>query len=494
MGSPTAKWFVHRVFVELTHIKVGRLFIAVVVLGWIAARSTAAGDEQAERPPNVVLIVADDLGWADLACYGGDLHETPNLDRLARQGIRFSDAYAAAPVCSPTRAAVMTGKHPARLHMTIWHEASANPPRNRPLIPPVTLGNLPHSETTLAEILQSAGYATAHVGKWHLGDSAHFPNNHGFDLNIGGTHWGAPPTFFYPYRGPFGRSKEPRYVPDLPFGKPGEYLTDRLTSESLAIIDRLHDRPFFLHLAFHSVHTPIEAKAETVNHFRGKLRDGLQHRNATYAAMVHHLDENVGRVMDRLDELDIAEETILLFTSDNGGYVNQYSGTRVTNNHPLRSGKGSLYEGGLRVPLIVRWPGVTPVGTTCREPVTSCDLLPTLIDAVSLAAGKDQAPDGVSLLPLLEDPDATLEREAVYFHYPHYYPTTTPVSALRVGHWKLLEYFEDQSVELYDLENDLGESRNLASAQPQRVRDLLQRLHRWRAEVGAQLPATNAKH
>lgn len=457
---------------------------------FLCTSATAISAEDGSAP-NIVLIVADDLGWTGAGCYGSDLHETPNLDRLARQGVRFTDAYAAAPVCTPTRASVMTGKHPARLHMTIWSEASSDPPRNRPLIPPVTLGNLPQSETTLAEMLQAAGYATVHIGKWHLGDADHYPENHGFDVNIGGTHWGAPPTFFFPYRGPFGQARELRYVPDLPLGSPDEYLTDRLTSEALGILDKVHQRPFFLQLAFHSVHTPIEAKAETVEHFRGKLRDGLHHANPTYAAMVSSLDENVGRVLAKLDELGVADNTILIFTSDNGGFVNTYAGATVTDNHPLRSGKGALYEGGIRVPLIVRWPGVTPAGAICREPVTTCDFLPTLVEAVGIEDATDEPLDGVSLVSLLKEPAGELERETLYFHYPHYYPTTAPVSALREGDWKLLEYYEDGRVELYNLRDDLAESRNLAGAEPRRTQALLHKLHEWREEVGAQLPTAN---
>ncbi len=467
-----------------------RLIAGLAAALLFSVDSGVAAPEPAHRP-NIVLIVADDLGWTGLGCYGSDLHETPNLDRLAQQGVRFTDAYAAAPVCTPTRASVMTGKYPARLHMTIWHEASANPPQNRPMIPPVTLGNLPQSENTLAEILHGAGYTTAHVGKWHLGNADHYPENHGFDINIGGTHWGAPPTFFFPYRGPFGQSRELRYVPDLDLGNPGEYLTDRLTTEALRIIANVHEEPFFLHLAYHSVHTPIEAKPKTIEHFRGQLRDGLHHDNPTYAAMVQSLDENVGRVLDSLDSLGITDETIVLFTSDNGGFVNKYRGTTVTSNHPLRSGKGSLYEGGLRVPLIVRWPGITPSNATCCEPVTTCDFLPTLLEGTDLAREVEQPIDGVSFLSLLKQPDGELPRNTLFFHYPHYYPTTSPVSALRAGDWKLLEYFEDGRVELYDLSKDVGELHDLATEEPQRAQALLQTLHEWQDEVAAQRPTLN---
>jgi arylsulfatase A-like enzyme len=377
--------------------------------------------------------------------------------------------------------------------MTIWREASARPPQDRRLIPPVTLGNLPHDQTTIAEVLQSAGYATAHVGKWHLGDADHYPESHGFDVNVGGTHWGAPATYFFPYRGPFGQSREFRYIPDLPFGQPGEYLTDRLTSEALRIIEQVRDRPFFLQLAYHTVHTPLEGKPELVERYGSRLRDGLHHANPVLAAMVHSLDENVGRVLDQLDRLGLAEQTIVLFTSDNGGFVNEYRGATVTSNYPLRSGKGSLYEGGLRVPLIVRWPGVAPAGEVCAEPVITCDLFSTLLEAAGVAPPTgEQAPDGVSLLPLIEDPQAKLARDALFFHYPHYYATTTPASAIRSGDWKLLEYFEDQRVELYHLPGDVGEARDVAREHPSQAETLLRRLREWRSIVGAQMPTANA--
>ncbi len=248
-----------------------------------------------------MVILADDLGWSDLGCYGADLHETPHIDRLARQGERFTSAYAAS-ICSPTRAALLTGKHYARLHMTIWYEGSLEPDHGHELMPPKSVGNLPLEEVTLAERLQDAGYLTALVGKWHLGDAGHFPETQGFDINIGGTHWGAPQSFFYPYRGDRHYGRELRYVPDLPYGEQGEYLTDRLTDEALKIIDRAGQQPFFLYLAHHAVHTPIEGKPTLVERYQQKLSPGLHHQNATYAAMTHSLDDSVGRVLAQLEE------------------------------------------------------------------------------------------------------------------------------------------------------------------------------------------------
>ena len=440
--------------------------------------------------PNFVFILADDLGWADLGCYGSDLHETPNINKLARQGVRFTDAYAAAPVCSPTRASIMTGKCPARLHMTIWYEASTNPPRNRKLIPPVTQGNMPLKQVTIAELLKEAGYFTAHVGKWHLGDARHYPQTQGFDVNIGGTLWGAPATFFYPYSGSQRYGGEYRYVPHLEFGAQGEYLTDRLTDETLRVMDKVKDKPFFLNLCYHTVHTPIEGKYELVEYYKNKVKPGMNHQNYEYAAMVHSLDENVGRVLNKVDELGIADNTIVVFFSDNGGFINKFNKKIVTNNYPLRSGKGSLYEGGIRDPLIIRWPGVTKAGSVCTEPVSSIDFYPTLLEMTGLAGDHKHNTDmdGLSLVPLLKNPAAKLKRQALYWHYPHYYPTTTPVSSIRLRDWKLLEYFEDNHIELYDLSNDIGERNDLAEKMPEKAKELRKRLDEWRKVVDAQMP------
>jgi arylsulfatase A-like enzyme len=446
----------------------------------------------AVRPLNFVFILADDLGWADLACYGGDLHETPNIDRLARESMRFTDAYAAAPVCTPTRASIMTGKHPARLHMTIWHEAAAaTPPQNRKVIPPAVVANLPLEEVTIAEALREGGYRTALAGKWHLGTAGYYPETQGFDINIGGTFWGAPPTFFYPYRGLAG--KELRYVPHLGNGRPGEYLTDRLTDEALKTLDYETGRPFFLYLAHHAVHTPIEAKAPMVEKYRARMRPGMHHQNAAYAAMVQSLDESVGRVQADLERRGLADNTVIIFTSDNGGYINRYGSQTVTSNYPLRSGKGSLYEGGVRVPLMVKWPGVTKAASTCAEPVYSADLFPTMLEMARQPApsGPGRERDGMSLAPLLGNPSARLQRDALFFHYPHYYATTSPVSAVRARDWKLLEYHEDGRLELYHLAKDLSESNNLAPQLPERTEELRRLLDGWRQSVNAQMPAPN---
>jgi arylsulfatase A len=469
--------------------------IICISLAWLAGAAVEIADGSR---PNIVLILADDLGWADVGCNGGDLVETPHIDELAGAGVRFTQAYAPSPVCSPTRAAILTGKAPARLHMTVWAEAANEGPSDRKLIQGKSLPDLPHTETTLAGRLKDAGYLTALVGKWHLGDADHSPETHGFDVNIGGTHWGASASFFWPYRGAGRFGPQFRYVPHLEFGRPGEYLTDRLTDEAIRVIQHADRRPFFLYLAHYAPHTPIEAKTDDARHFEHKLHAGLHHQNAVYAAMVKSLDESVGRVMACLRERRLDQSTIVIFASDNGGYVgvDRKSGQSVpvTDNYPLRSGKGSCYEGGLRVPLIVKWPGVTPSGAVCDEPVVLTDLFHTLVAATGFGGGPAAVADGVDLSPLLKDPSGTLSRDAIFFHFPHYYDTTTPVSALRARDWKLLEYLEDGRLELYHLAADPREKTDLAEQFPDRAAELRKQLQSWRTLMNASLPRSNPKY
>lgn len=461
--------------------------IALTLLLLVLSFSPAQG-----KSPNVLLIVADDLGWADLACYGSQLHETPCLDRLASEGAKFEQAYAASPVCSPTRASILTGKHPARLHMTIWRE-SAKSRGNRKLLQPVCLDSLPLEHTTLAEILSGRGYTTSHIGKWHLGRAEAYPQAHGFQVNIGGTLWGAPQTFWYPFNGD-AYFRDWRYVPDLEPSNPGDYLTDRLTDEAIKAVEQsvASDKPFFVNLWYHSVHTPIEGKPDLVNYYQNKFHSG-KHTNPHYAAMVHCLDQNVARMLDSLDRLGVRDETLVIFTSDNGGFVNScklHPDIPVTSNWPLRSGKGSCYEGGIRVPLIVS--GIaSQEPKVLSEPVSSCDLLPTILEILGMEEETPTGIDGISFHPLLTGVAKTLQRERLCFHYPHYYQTTTPVSAIRRGDWKLLSYYEDGRKELYDLSQDASESTNLADQYPELSLELFSELEHWLKTVDAQKPEVN---
>ena len=434
---------------------------------------SASGLAAAERPPNLILILADDLGWADLNCYGNRTYRTPNLDRLAAGGMRFTDAYAASSVCSPTRASIQSGKYPARLDLTLW--LNGRSPAHAKLLDPPHAKELPLEEITIAESLGAAGYATASVGKWHLGGEPFFPQHQGYDLNLGGNESGSPAG------GYFLVNKMP-----LPEAREGEYLTDHLTDQGMRFIEANRRQPFFLYQSYHSVHTPIQGKPELVAEYEQRMQDLGVEFNPAYAAMVHSLDENVGRIMDKLDQLSIADNTVVIFFSDNGGYH------RVTNNAPLRAGKGYSYEGGHREPLIVRYPPLIQPGSVCDEPVVSTDFYPTALELAALQPKPKQHCDGLSIVPLLKDADATLDREAIFWHYPHYSPQGgTPSGAVRQGPWKLIEFFEDGRLELYNLKDDLGEERDLAPDMPERVAQLHQKLLAWRREVDAKLPLPN---
>jgi arylsulfatase A-like enzyme len=452
--------------------------------------------------PNIVFILVDDLGWADLGCYGSRFHETPHLDRLAQQGLRFTDAYAACPVCSPTRASIMTGKYPARVQITNFIYGQN---RGRLLSAPY-LDHLPLAETTVASALRDGGYATWHVGKWHLGGEAYWPQHHGFDVNIGGWSAGMPRSYWSPYKNPM-----------LEDGPEGEYLTDRLTDEAISLIrNRQGSQPFFMNLCYYAVHIPIQSKPDLVEKYRRKAAAfGLDRRDPfeigepfpcvekadqricrrrfqsdpDYAAMVQTLDENIGRLMQTLDDEGLADDTIVVFTSDNGGLSTAESSP--TCNAPLSEGKGWMEEGGVREPLIVRWPGVTPADGFCDVPVTSPDFYPTFLAAAGLDARPDQHVDGVSILPLLRG-ETTLDREAIFWHYPHYSNQgCTPGCSVRMGDYKLVEYFEDRHVELYNLRQDVGETNDLSGQMPQVVDRLRRRLREWVDSSGAKIPEAN---
>jgi len=443
---------------------------AAGTLGYMTgAWARPAGAKEKETPParpNFVFFLIDDLGWRDVGCYGTKFYETPNIDRLAREGMRFTDAYAACPVCSPTRASILTGKYPARLNLTDWIPGQRE--KNPKLLVPKFNQELPLEEVTIAEALKAAGYACASIGKWHLGGEPYYPDKQGFDLNVGGTAKGQPPNYFSPYG-----------IPTLADGPKGEYLTDRLADEAEKFIEQNRDRPFFLYLPHFAVHTPIQGKKDIVTKYAAKTPDGDQ-KNATYAAMIESVDQSVGRVMKKLDALGLADRTVVFFMSDNGGLAG------VTSNAPLRAGKGTLYEGGVREPMIVKWSGVIKPGTTASTPVTSTDFYPTILEMAGLPPKPEQHVDGLSLMPLLKE-RGPLRRDTLYWHYPHYH-RTTPAGALRHGDWKLIEYFEDGRLELYNLRDDLSEQKDLATAMPEKARELQTMLADWRRTVNAQMP------
>jgi arylsulfatase A-like enzyme len=428
----------------------------------------------ADRPPNVVLIMVDDLGWMDLALQGNEAVQTPHLDQLAREGLRFTDAYAAAPVCSPTRAALITGWAPARLQIT---NHLPDRPRFTPdkpkLLPAKTLDRLPREHVTLSERLKEAGYATAFLGKWHLsgpGDGlpAFEPTAQGFDINLGGCSFGGPPTFFDPY-----------HIPNLPDRKAGEYLPDRLADESLTFMQAKRDQPFFLCLWPYTVHWPMEAPVSFLKKYAKHEGPGMN--DPRYGAMIEAMDAAMGRVLAGIDQLGLRDDTLVIFTSDNGGF------SGVADNRPLRDGKGDLYEGGLRVPLLIRWPGKIAPGKVSDTPVITMDLYPTILQACGLSPKKEV--DGQSLLPLFAG-DAPQAERPLFFHYPNYawHRSNRLGGAIRLGPYKLIERFDDGSLELFNLKEDLSETRNLAAAQPHRAAELHRRLATWRQAVRAPMP------
>jgi arylsulfatase A-like enzyme len=475
-----------------------------------ALKDDGGTENRLEAPvtrPNLVLILVDDLGWRDLTCYGSTFYETPNLDRLASEGMSFTDAYAACPVCSPTRASILSGKYPATVGVTDWIDWGFHMhPARGLLVDAPYVDHLPLEEESLARALKQAGYATWHVGKWHLGSEPYLPDNHGFDVNVGGSHWGSPKNgYFSPYD-----------LPGLENGPQGEYLTDRLTDEAIRLVENNDGTPFFLNLWTYTVHTPIQGKREHVERFAAKAtkmgldevdpfvegdffpvehkRDRrIQRRviqsDPAYAAMVHSLDENVGRLLDALERAGKSENTVVIFTSDNGGLATAEGSP--TCNAPLSEGKGWMYEGGTREPLIIRWPGVVEPGSHCTAPVSSPDFFPTMLEMAGLDLMPEQHSDGVSLMPLLRGAE-DLGREAIYWHYPHYgNQGGTPGSSVRGGDFKLIEFFEDGHVELYNLREDAGEEHDMTAEMPQLAQQLKEMLARWRDSVEARIPQPN---
>lgn len=433
-------------------------------------RPPAGAAEVSTMRPNIIFILIDDMGWADLACYGSTFFETPHLDRLASQGVRFTDGYASCPVCSPTRASVMTGKYPARLHLTNFL-VGRRWPTNPPILPVTWQHHLPLEEVTIAKALRAAGYATGHVGKWHLNEGKlATPDQHGFETCV--------------YTAPNRTDKQ----------------VSGFTDEALKFIEANRDKPFFLHLCHHSVHIPLEATKELVDKYAAKAKPDAPQNNPIYAGMVECVDTSVGRIMAKLDELGIADRTVLVFTSDNGGLsVKEGPNTPATSNLPWRAGKGYLYEGGTRVPLIIRWPGTIKPGSVSNVPVSTQDFFPTFLEIAGVAPpplrqGSGQAAavvDGESIVPVLKGAGG-LKREALYWHYPHYSNQGgMPGGSIRQGDWKLIEFYHTGAIELYNLADDPGETRDLSKAQPERAAELRGKLDAWRKSVGAQMPERN---
>ncbi len=436
------------------------------------------------QKPNILFFLVDDCGWGDFGCYGDTFHETPNIDQLARAGMRFTNAYASAPVCSPSRAGIITGQCPARLHLTQWIPGTIYP--NEKMLEPPTPKHLSLAVPTLAEQLKALGYRTGAIGKWHLGGNGYLPENFGFDVNIAGDNHGnpGPPNHYF---GPF-------FYHNLTGYTKNDYLTQVLSTKAEEFIRQaVQTGPFFLYMAEYAVHLPLQAKQRLIEKYQ-KKNGGKSEPDPVYAAMVEYVDIALGQLRDLLNRLGVLDNTIIIVTSDNGGVGYQRRNLhRIADNANLRAGKGFLYEGGIREPLIVHWPGVTKPGTVCDVPVTGLDFLPTLM---SMIGAKDTIPtqDGMDISPLFRGA-GSINRDALYWHYPHYSDQGgTPSGAIREGDWKLIEFFEDNHLELYNLTLDPGEQYNFAFSFADKAEDLRRKLHAWRNSVDALMPMPNPNY
>ena len=468
------------------------LLCACLLVGFTSPVSAA------ERSPNFVFILVDDLGWTDLGCFGSSFYETPNVDKLANSGVRFTNAYAACQVCSPTRASIMTGRYPTRTGITDYIGAAQPDKWNRktPLLPAPYETKLALDEVTIAEALKQKGYATFFAGKWHLGAEAFFPEHQGFDVNQGGIDRG----------GPYGGKKyfSPYGNPRLKDGPDGEHLPDRLATETVKFMEAHKDEPFLAYLSFYSVHTPLmsredlkqkyEEKKKTLKHGEiwgqeGARKVRLVQEHAVYAGMVEAMDQAVGKVLDGIDSLGLADNTVVMFMSDNGGLST--SEGHPTSNLPLRGGKGWIYEGGIREPMIVRWPGVTKADTVSEQYVSSVDFFPTILEMAGVELPQQVTLDGMSFAPVLKG--QAIDRGAIYWHYPHYgNQGGSPTAAVREGDWKLIEVYEDGHLELYNLADDPGETNNLTEKKPELASKMHAQLKAWRQETGAKMPTPRA--
>ena len=457
---------------------------AIVFAVPVDAVFSAKRTDGAGRPPNIVFVLADDLGWTDLTCRGSEYYETPHIDRLAAEGVTLTDFYASQN-CAPTRAALMSGQYAPRTGIYTVGTFKRGKEKNRRMIPPENQTKLPLEKITIAQSLKKAGYATGMFGKWHLGnDAEHHPSARGFDEAVVSN----------------GRHFNFKTSPHVRDAKPDEYLADFLTDLAVDFIERHQDEPFFLYVPHFAVHTPIHAKEELIAEFREKEPAG-GHDNPTYAAMIASVDESVGRIVGAIDDAGLSEGTLIVFSSDNGGLggyaVPGSDETKgITDNAPLREGKGSLHEGGVRVPFIARWPERIPSGAESRAPAVHVDLYPTFLELARSQPDPEYTLDGESIASVLLQPEAPFARGPIYWHFPGYLEAyiretvwrTTPVSVVREGDWKLMEFFEDDRIELYNLREDLSESGNLAEKHPERVRELHAKLKAWRDEAGALAP------
>jgi arylsulfatase A-like enzyme len=465
----------------------------------LAILATAVSSLSAADRPNFIFFLVDDLGWADIGAFGSTYHETPHIDRLAASGMKFTSGYAAASICSPTRASILTGRHPVRVNITDWIPGMSIDRAYNPRFQHIDdEDELPLHEVTIAEVLKEAGYATFFAGKWHLGTTGNLPTDQGFDINIGGHDRGSPPGGYY----------SPWSNPHLKAAKENEYLTERLTAESIKFMqERNTDEPFLLYLSYYNVHTPIQPYQKRVGHYEEKAqkmfegetptlveRRGVSRArqdNPDYASMVAAVDDSVGEILASLNDLGLDENTVVIFFSDNGGLTTLKGRVAPTSNLPLRSSKGWLYEGGIREPMIVRAPGVTQAGSVADTPVVSMDFFPTMLDLAGLPRRSDLHADGESLLPILRG-QQTAQTDPIVWHYPHYHGSTwTPGAAIRMGDWKLIEFYEFDEVELYNLSDDIGERNNLAASQPQKTEELRNTLLAWQQSMNARMPKPN---
>lgn len=452
----------------------------------LALSSLGMKTNNSKHQPNIVLMLIDDLGYGDLACYGNTFHETPNIDALCRQGMKFTNAYAAAPVCSPSRAGILTGQHPARLHLTQWIPGVVYP--HEKLLEPDVPTHLPRGIPTIASELKKLGYVTGSIGKWHLGGEGFYPEHFGFDVNVAGDDHGhpAPP---HGYFGPF-------HYHHLEGGSVQDNLTEVLSTKVDDFLETAVGRkaPFFLYLAEYAVHLPLGARPDEIAKYERKNANDNQdgEPDPIYAAMVESVDKALGKLRAKLEALGVADNTIILFTSDNGGVGFQGRTLhRIGDNGPLHGGKGYTYEGGIREPMIVHWPGVTEAGTHCDVPVYGCDFMPTFLSFAGYVLPSDRPCDGLDISHLLKG-STSLQREALYWHYPHYSDQGgTPSGAIRVGDWKLIEFFEDGHLELYNLKLDIGEQYDFSRSYADKTMELQSKLRTWRQSLHADMPRIN---